>query len=82
MSNWAKQQEGIKELKEKDKVRRETLAKYFLNLSQLSFVGLVIGVVIPLYSNIQDEKNWYAAFTGSLLTILFALIGNKLLKRN
>ena len=69
-------------MKEKDKVRRETLAKYFLNLSQLSFVGLVIGVVIPLYSNIQDEKNWYAAFTGSLLTILFALIGNKLLKRN
>lgn len=61
-------------------VRKETLAKYFLNLSQLSFVGLVIGVVIPLYSDIEDAKNWYAAFTGSVLTILFAVIGNKILK--
>ena len=67
-------------MKEKDKLRKETLAKYFLNLSQLSFVGLVIGVVIPLYSDIQDEKNWYAAFTSSLLTFIFASIGNKLLK--
>ena len=58
----------------------ETLAKYFLNLSQLTFVGLVVGVVVPLYSDAGDARNWYAAFTGSLMTIIFALIGNKILK--
>lgn len=80
MNKWTRQREEKEIMKEKDKLRKETLAKYFLNLSQLFFVGLVIGVVIPLYSDIQDEKNWYAAFTGSLLTFIFAPIGNKLLK--
>ena len=80
MNKWTRQREEKEIMKEKDKLRKETLSNYFLNLSQLSFVGLVIGVVIPLYSDIQDEKNWYAAFTGSLLTFIFASIGNKLLK--
>lgn len=49
MGNWSEQQEKKKDSKEKEKVRKETLAKYFLNLSQLTFVGLVVGVVVPLY---------------------------------
>ena len=74
MGNWSEQQKVKEEAKEKDKTRKEILAKYFLNLSQVAFVGLVIGVVIPLYSNVQDAKNWYA------LTVIFAMIGNKILK--
>ena len=80
MGNWSEQQEKKKDSKEKEKVRKETLTKYFLNLSQLTFVGLVVGVVVPLYSDAGDARNWYAAFTGSLMTIIFALIGNKILK--
>ncbi len=80
MGNWIKQQEEIKGWKEREKIRKEVFAKYFLNLSQLSFVGLVIGVIIPLYSNVLDIKNWYAVLTGSLLALVFALIGNKILK--
>ena len=33
MENFSKQQEEKKEVKEKDKVRREKLAGYFFNLS-------------------------------------------------
>lgn len=43
MGNWNQQQEVKKESKEKDKVRREKLVGYFLNLSQLTFIALVLG---------------------------------------
>ena len=47
MGNWSERQEVKKEVKEKDKVRREKLAGYFFDLSKLSFAGLVIGITLP-----------------------------------
>lgn len=79
-STWSEQQGRRRERMDRERERKDVLAKYFFTLSQLAFVGLVIGVVIPLYSNVQDEKNWFAAFTGTLMTVIFALIGNKILK--
>ena len=80
MSNFSKMQEEKKERKEKDKTRREKLAGYFFDLSKLSFAGLVVGVVIPLYSNLADENNWYSICTGIILTIISASFANKILK--
>lgn len=80
MGNWSDKQEIKKEGKEKDKTRREKLAGYFFDLSKLSFAGLVIGVVIPLYSNLEDENNWYSICTGIILTIISASFANKILK--
>jgi hypothetical protein len=60
MGNFSRQQEGKKDVREKDKTRREKLAGYFFDLSKLSFAGLVIGVVIPLYSDLSNENNWYS----------------------
>lgn len=80
MGNFSRQQEEKKELKEKDKTRRERLAGYFFDLSKLSFAGLVIGVVIPLYSDLSNENNWYSICTGILLTIISAVFANKILK--
>ena len=37
MGNWSEQQEAKKEVKEKDKVRRETLGKFFFDLAKLAF---------------------------------------------
>lgn len=44
MGSWSEQQEVKKERKEKDKTRRDKLAGYFFNLSQLTFVALVLGL--------------------------------------
>lgn len=46
----------------------------------VTFAGLVIGVVIPLYSNISDENNWYYICTGIILSVISALLANKILK--
>ena len=60
MGTWSQQQEVRKETKERDKTRKEKLAGYFFDLSKLSFAGLVIGIIIPLYANFLDENNWYS----------------------
>ena len=80
MGNWSQQQELKKEAKEKDKIRKEKLASYFLNLSQLTFVALVLGGITPLYTHIETEINWYVSVAGVLLTVILATIGNKILK--
>lgn len=80
MGNWELQQEARRESKERDKTRREKLAGYFFDLSKLSFAGLVVGVVIPIFSNVKDEHNWYVVLIGIVLTSLSALLANKILR--
>ena len=60
MGNWVKHQEFKKENREKEKIRQEKLAGYFFDISKLSFAGLVIGIVLPLFSNVEDLKIWSA----------------------
>ena len=68
-----------KETKEKTKTRQEKIGGYFPNMSQLSFAGMVIGEITPLLN--EDAGSSYVAIAGGLIcTVVFALIGNKILK--
>jgi len=80
MSEFGKSHEIRKERKEKDKVRREKLAGYFFDLSKLSFAGLVIGIVLPLFSDSQNSVMWAVISLGCILTISSAMLANKILK--
>lgn len=80
MGNWSNQQEIKKEGKEKDKTRREKLAGYFFDLSKLSFAGLVVSIILPLFSNVENTILWLAALFGTVLTISSAMLANKILK--
>ena len=80
MGHWSDQQEIKKEGKEKDKTRREKLAGYFFDLSKLSFTGLVISIILPLFSNVENTILWLAALFGTVLTISSAMLANKILK--
>jgi hypothetical protein len=62
MGNWERKQEEKREGKEKDKVRREKLAGYFFDLSKLSFAGLVISIILPLLSDVENIVMWIVAF--------------------
>ena len=68
-----------KEIKEKTKTRQEKIGGYFLNMSQLSFAGMVIGEITPLLNEDAGSSYWAIAL-GVFGTILFAMIGNKILK--
>lgn len=80
MGNWEIQQIKKQENQERDRSRRETLGKFFYDLAKLTFAGLVIGSIAPLYMNIENANYWYTVLTGSILTIIFASIGNRILK--
>lgn len=80
MGGWSERQEVHKERKEKDRNRRDKLAGYFFNLSQLTFVALVLGGITPLYTNVEIGINWYVLVAGIMLTAILANIGNLILK--
>lgn len=82
MSNWSKQQDIRKESKEKDKIRKEKLATYFLDLSKITYTVLVIGLVVTLLQN-EQYKNFLLdglVLLGSIIAFVFAKIGNNILK--
>jgi hypothetical protein len=68
---------------EKDKTRRETLGRYFFDLSKVTFVGLVIGGAVTLFAKNEVDEYYvfYLVLAGSVLTYLFAWIGNRILKQ-
>lgn len=68
-------QEAKKEVKDKDKTRREKLASYFFDLSKLVFAALVLGGITPLFTNASNEINWTTIVLGIfLLTFLPILL--------
>lgn len=80
ISNWEKQQEVKKEGRERDRSRRETLGKYFYDLSKLMFAAIVLGEMLILQKDMSDSISWLMILFGGLLTYLLAWIGNKILK--
>ena len=80
MGKWIEQQGVKKETKEKSKIRREKIAGYFLNLSQLTFVALVLGGITPLYINEEHVVSWLLLSAGALMTMVFGILGYRILK--
>ena len=80
MGKWIEQQNVKKETKEKNKIRREKIAGYFLNLSQLTFVALVLGGITPLYINEEHVVSWMLLSAGAMMTMLFGIAGYRILK--
>lgn len=74
MSNFERKREEKNDAKERDKMRREKIAGYFLNLSQLTFVALVLGAITPIYTNAEIGANWYVLIVGMALTVVLALL--------
>lgn len=80
MGKFIEIQEARKEVKEKEKVRRETLGKFFYDLAKLSFAGLVVAWLTQMPENYYDVKNVVVLLFGISFTILFSIIGDKILK--
>lgn len=80
MSNFERVRKIKEENRKKSDTRREKLAGYFFDLSKLSFAGLIVGLILPLFSDISDVTNWLSVLFGVLLTIIPALLANKILK--
>lgn len=70
------------EAREKDKTRRENLAKYYFDLSKLTFTALVLGSITIIITG-NDINYWAIASMmagGIATTIILAKIGNQIFK--
>ena len=68
------------EAKEKERISRETLGKYFYDLSKLVFAAMVLGIIIPWISDTENINYWIVFGVGILCTIVLALFGKRILK--
>ena len=71
---------GSRDEKDKTKVRKEKLAGYFFNLSQLTFTGTGVGGIAPILQGKFGVKNYVVIIFGIVMTFIFAGIANRILK--
>ncbi len=80
MGNFAKQQEEHKEAKEREKLSRETLGKFFYDLAKIAFTALVVGSIVSVVTEQKKFEHWILIAIGSLVTYIFSIIGYKIIK--
>ncbi len=80
MGNWEKKQEEKQNRREREMVSKETLGKFFYDLSKLSFAALVIGSVASVVINKNNIDSWIIILIGAFVTYIFAYIGYKIIK--
>ena len=80
MSNFTTQQEKQKEVKEKEKLGRETLGKFFYDLAKIAFTALVVGSIVSVTTEQKKLECWLLIGIGLITTFVFARIGHKTMK--
>ena len=80
MGNWEKKREEKQNIREREMVSKETLGKFFYDLSKLSFAALVIGSVASVVINKNNIDSWIIISIGTFVTYIFAYIGYKIIK--
>ena len=75
MGNWEKQQEFLKEIKEKNKVSRENLGKFFYDLAKVTYTAMVIGGTVILFSEAIKRETFFMVSVGLIATTFLAIIG-------
>lgn len=81
MSNFSRLQKEKQEIKEKERLSRETLGKFFYDLAKLVFASMVLVGGVSLIINEPQAKQLVLVVIGIFLTYLFSYIGYNVLKR-
>lgn len=71
---------GIRDEKDKTKLRKEKLGGYFYNLSQLTFTGTGVGGVLPFLKGTATTGDVFVLVFGAIATASFAYVANRILK--
>ena len=79
--NWIRQQAIQQESREREKSRREALGKLFHDFAKLSFAGLVIGGMTPIYTDFYYESNTPFIIWGLMLSFALAFVGDRFYKK-
>ena len=80
MGTFDENRKAKEEIKKKNDTRKEKIAGYFFDLSKLSFAGMVIGSMTPMFTNIDNGVNWYSTILGVITSYVFAFFANRILR--
>lgn len=80
MGNREKQLDEKRDKKDRDRVSRETLGKFFYDLAKLAFAALVVGSITSIVMKDDNIESWIIIGIGSFVTCVFAYIGYKIIK--
>lgn len=78
MGTFDENRKAKEEIKKKNDIRKEKIAGYFFDLSKLSFAGMVIGSMTPMFTNIDNGVNWYSTILGVITSYVFAFFANRI----
>ena len=81
MGNWEKQQETTKETREKDKLSREVVGKFFYDLAKVTFTAMVVGGAVAWISDSEKDYAWILLLLGVLSTMTLSYAGYKIIKK-
>lgn len=81
MGNWERKKEEKAEQKDRDRVSRETLGKFFYDLAKLVFTAMVLGGIVPLFMDSLKMEYGLLFGCGSFATTMFASIGYNIIKK-
>ena len=72
-----------REDREKEKFTKETVVKYFFDMSKSTFTVMVLGGLATLFGIVQtnQEDSYWAIFWGVFLTVILFIIGLLISKR-
>ncbi len=74
---------GNNEVRDREKMRREIVGKFFFDLAKTTFAVLVLGNVAPILGLSKFSiLNAYALILGCMLTCVLAMIGDRILKND
>ena len=68
------------EQKERDKLFRQSLGKFFIDLCKLVFAGVVVGGVVQLTQSKDYALMAVMVVLGILVSCIFAFVGFKILR--
>ena len=80
MGNFAKQQEEHKEAKEREKLSRKTLGKFFYDLAKIAFTALVVGSIVSVVTEQKKFEHLLLIAIGIFVTFIFSYVGFKIIK--
>lgn len=72
-----------REDREKEKFTKETVVKYFFDMSKSTFTVMVLGGMAALFGIVQtnQEDSYWTIFWGVFLTVILFIIGLLISKR-
>lgn len=80
MSNWSEEQEKQRDIKARKASYKDKIGGYFLDLSKLTFAGLVIGGLMSVDLDDISCSAVSIIVMGILFTVLLGRIGREILR--